>query len=54
MRAVQHILHPIRKFTASFVDDISVYSNQFDQHLSDMDKFLQIINDSGFTLNLKM
>ena len=43
MRAVQQILHPIRTFTASFVDDISVYSNQFDQHLSDLEKFMQII-----------
>jgi len=53
LRAVQQILHPIRKFTASFVDDISVYSNEFDQHLSDLERFLQTIKESGFTLNSK-
>ena len=32
----------------NFVDDISVYSNEFDHHLADLEEFL-----SGFTLNLK-
>jgi len=52
-RVVQHILYPIRKFTASFVDDISVYSNEFDQPLVDLVRFLQVIKESGFPLNLK-
>ena len=53
IRAVQHILQPIKKFTASFVDDLSVYSNGFDQHLIDLEICLQVIKKSGFTLNLK-
>jgi len=53
VRAIQHVLYPIRKFTASFVDDISVYSNEFDHHLADLEEFLRVIKDSGFTLNLK-
>jgi len=53
VRAIQHVLYPIRKFTASFVDDISAYSNEFDHHLADLEEFLRVIKDSGFTLNLK-
>jgi len=53
VRAIQHVLYPIRKFTASFVNDISVYSNEFDHHLADLEEFLRVIKESGFTLNLK-
>ena len=50
---MQQILYPIRDITASFVDDIAVHSDEFDQHLRDFEKFLKVINESGFTLNLK-
>ena len=53
VRAVQQVLYPIRDITASFVDDIAVHSDEFDQHLRDFEKFLKVIKDSGFTLNLK-
>jgi len=53
VRAVQQILYPIRNITASFVDDIAVHSDEFDQHLRDFEKFLKVIKESGFTLNLK-
>ena len=43
----------IRDITASFVDDIAVHSDEFDQHLKDFEKFLMVIKESGFTLNLK-
>ena len=36
-----------------FVDDISVYSNEFDHHLADLEEFLRLIKQCGFTLNLK-
>ena len=36
VRAVQQVLHPIRDTTASFVDGIFVYSNEYDQHLVDL------------------
>jgi len=32
---------------------ISVHSDEFDQHLRDFEKFLKLINKSGFTLILK-
>jgi len=50
---VQQVLYPIRDITASFVDDIAVHSDEFDQHLKDFEKFLMVIKESGFTLNLK-
>lgn len=37
MRAMQNVLHPIRKFTASFVDDIAVYSTEFEKHVSELE-----------------
>ena len=52
VRAIQQVLHPIRDVTASFVDDIAVHSNEFDQHLMDLEKFLQVMKYSGVTLNI--
>ena len=34
------------------MDDIVVHSNEFDRHLMDLEKFLQVIKHSGFTLNI--
>ena len=53
VRTVQQVLHPIRNITASFVDDISVYSSEFNQLLMKLEKFLQVIKHSGFTLNIQ-
>ena len=53
VRTVQQVLHPIRNITASFVDDISVYSSEFSQLLLELEKFLQVIQHSGFTLNIQ-
>ena len=30
-----------------------MHSDEFDQHLRDFEKFLKVINESGFTVNLK-
>jgi len=30
-----------------------VYSNEFQQHLMNLEKFLQVIKQSGFTLNIQ-
>jgi len=38
---VQQVLYPIRDITASFVADIAVHSNEFDQHLRDLKKIYQ-------------
>jgi len=37
----------------SYVDDISVFSDLWQSHLAHIEKFLQVIKDSGFVLNLK-
>ena len=52
MRCISKILHPIRTFTEPFVDDMSVHSNSWSDHLNHLDKFLVSIHDSGLTLNL--
>jgi hypothetical protein len=53
VRAIQRILHPIKAFAESFVDDMAVFSNEWEKHLRNLDKYLQLIKQSGLTLNLK-
>jgi hypothetical protein len=53
VRMLQRILHPVNQFTASFVDDMSVFSNSWEQHLNHVERYLQIIKAAGLTLNLR-
>ena len=53
VRVIQQVLQPIKEFADSYVDDISVFSNQWRSHLTHLERFLQVVKDSGFTLNLK-
>jgi len=53
VRAMQQVLQPIRKFTASFVDDVSVFSENCRHHLKHTEQFVQKIRQSRFTLNLR-
>ena len=53
VRAIEIILRPIRDFAASFVDDMAVHSNVWDEHLHHLDRFLRTIRDAGVTLSLK-
>jgi hypothetical protein len=52
-RCVQLILEPIRDFCFAFVDDMSVCSNDWVQHLSHLRSYLTEIRKSGLTLSLK-
>ena len=52
MRCIAKILHPIQVFAESFVDDMPVHSNTWDDHLTHPDQFMSVIHDSGLTLNL--
>jgi hypothetical protein len=52
-RCVQLILEPIRDFCFSFVDDMSVCSNDWLQHLSHLRMYLTEIRKSGLTLSIK-
>jgi len=53
VRVLQQILQSIKEFAESYVDDISVFSDLWQSHLVHIKKFLQVIKDSGFVLNLK-
>jgi len=52
VRAIQQALQPVRQFTASYVDDMSVNSDFWRKHLQHLEKFQLQIRRSGFTLNL--
>jgi len=49
LRAMEMVMQPLRQFVTSFVDDVSVYSNQWKTHLEHITKFLQAIKKSGLT-----
>jgi hypothetical protein len=51
-RCVQIIVQPIRHFCYPFVDDFSVCSDSWEQHLSHLRSFLCEIRKSGLTLSL--
>ena len=53
MRCVAKILQPIRSFTEPFVDDMSVYSWTWREHLGHLARFFQVIRESGLTLSIK-
>jgi len=40
VRTLAHILQPVQKFTASYVDDMSVYSMAWKEHMKHLEKFL--------------
>jgi len=46
-------LPPIRESTDSFVYDVAVHSDQWKEHMSDLDNFLRTMKEAGLTLNLK-
>jgi hypothetical protein len=50
---IQRLLLPIKEYTESFVDDMAVFSDDFDRHLVDIERFLKIIEQLGLTLNLE-
>src|SRR5664279_5965210 len=50
VRMLQGVLEPIKEFAASFVDDLAVYSNSWEQHLKDVD---QEVSKCGLTLTIK-
>lgn len=52
-RAIQLILKPIKNFVASFVDDMAVFSDTWEDHCQHLRQFLQIIKQAGITLKLK-
>lgn len=50
--ALATILQPIRQFTHSYVDDMAIHSNSFEQQLCHIESYLSIMKESGLTLGL--
>jgi hypothetical protein len=54
LQALHAWLRPcIRHFAKVFVDYCAVHSDEWEEHLWHVDKFLQVIKDCGLTLTLK-
>ena len=43
VHAVQAILRPIRSFSDAYIDDMSVLSNRFKEHLTHLRSFLSLV-----------
>jgi len=52
VRAMKTILHPLRSFSDTYVDDMAVGSSQWSQHVFHVRQYLEVIRDAGLTLNL--
>jgi len=53
VRAIQQILRPLKRFTDSYVDDMTVFSGDWRCHLHHLTEFLKRIRECGLTLNIK-
>jgi len=53
VRAIQKVLQPLKRCADSYVDDTAVFSDEWSQHMEDLESFLQAISRAGMTLNLK-
>lgn len=52
VRAIDFVLQPLKTCCEPYVDDISVYSSSWEEHLTDIRKFLQVMRNNQLTLNL--
>ncbi len=51
-RVINHILGPARwKYALAYIDDVIIYSNTFEEHLSHLNDVCQILKDARFRLN---
>ena len=51
-RVINHILGPTRwKYALAYIDDVIIYSQTFEEHLSHLDDICQILKDARFRLN---
>jgi hypothetical protein len=53
VRAMSIVLQDVSEFTEPFVDDMAVCSNEWEEHLDHLIKYLETIKKSGLTLNLR-
>lgn len=52
-RAMNDILHGMSDFAAAYLDDVSIRSNTWEDHLKHLEAVLQRLSDKGVTLNSK-
>jgi len=50
---MKKILQPIKYITDSYVDGIATFSDEWRQHLVDLEQFLQTVDWEHITLNIK-
>ena len=53
VRTLKKILQPINDITDSYVDDVATFSDEWNQHLLDLERYLQTISSAHITLNIK-
>jgi len=53
VRAVQTILQPVREHNYSYVDDLATFSDDFQNHLVHLGRFVEMMRTAGLTLNIK-
>jgi hypothetical protein len=51
-RCVDIVLQPVRDFSSAFVDDVTIGSDNWSQHLHNLRLFLHEVQKSGLTLSL--
>jgi hypothetical protein len=52
VKSIQCSLQNLRAFTKSYVDDMAVHSSEWNQHLKDVQLYLNAMRDNGFTLGI--
>ena len=52
VKSIQCALQNLRAFTKSYVDDMAVHSSEWNQHLKDVQLYLNAMRDNGFTLGI--
>jgi len=51
-RVINHILGPVRwKYALAYIDDVIIYSNTFEEHLTHLNEICQILKNARFRLN---
>jgi Reverse transcriptase (RNA-dependent DNA polymerase) len=53
VRAMQKVLAPVKDFADSYVDDLAVFCNTWEEHLMHIDRTLQRVRESDITLTIK-
>jgi len=50
-RLMNHVLRDVSKFSAAYLDDVVIFSQSWEEHMSHLQQVLQCIRDAGLTIN---